>query len=377
MKEDIKLCVYAICKNESKFIDRWIESIKDEADCVAVLDTGSTDGSYEKLKSYEPYVTVKQFDYMKELGYFRFDKARNDSLKLVPFDVDVCVILDLDHIPRKGWGNLIKDYYKQGYHEVAGFIVDHDQQGRERNRWRSKNVHPNSGLWQWDRVIHEGIKYRGDGEIMGIFDENFVIDHYPDETKDRSLYRNLLEYACKEYPKDPYYGIYLGVEYDRRYGKDLAIEAFERCLRECDFTNDQDIHIQVCLNLATIIINDNDKALHYIEMAKRLGANNRRLYSIEADIYERMEEPDKAIRSLETALLIESNSNDWKDDASLFRGLIEDRLSLFYYYSKHDILKALSYNVKALSLDPSNERIYNNFSYFVKEYKESREKQND
>ena len=39
-----KVCVYAICKNEEKFINRWVESMK-EADEIYVLDTGSTDNS--------------------------------------------------------------------------------------------------------------------------------------------------------------------------------------------------------------------------------------------------------------------------------------------------------------------------------------------
>jgi glycosyltransferase involved in cell wall biosynthesis len=43
-----KICIYAICKNEEKFIDRWFNSIKN-ADYICVLDTGSTDGTYEKL----------------------------------------------------------------------------------------------------------------------------------------------------------------------------------------------------------------------------------------------------------------------------------------------------------------------------------------
>ena len=62
-----KICVYAICENESKFVDRWVSSLQGEADCVVVLDTGSTDDTVEKLKKYEPFVTVKQYDYMKEL----------------------------------------------------------------------------------------------------------------------------------------------------------------------------------------------------------------------------------------------------------------------------------------------------------------------
>ena len=45
-----KIVVYAIAKNESKFVERWYDSVK-EADYVCVLDTGSTDNTFEKLKN--------------------------------------------------------------------------------------------------------------------------------------------------------------------------------------------------------------------------------------------------------------------------------------------------------------------------------------
>ena len=44
-----KIAVYAICKNEEKFAERWMNSMK-EADAVYVADTGSTDHSAETLR---------------------------------------------------------------------------------------------------------------------------------------------------------------------------------------------------------------------------------------------------------------------------------------------------------------------------------------
>ena len=45
----MKVCVYAICKNEELFVDRWVDSMQ-EADEIYVLDTGSTDQTVEKLR---------------------------------------------------------------------------------------------------------------------------------------------------------------------------------------------------------------------------------------------------------------------------------------------------------------------------------------
>ena len=72
-----KICVYAITKNEEKFVEKWYNSMK-EADAVVVLDTGSTDNTVAKLKELGAIVEVK------EINPWRFDVARNESLKLVP-----------------------------------------------------------------------------------------------------------------------------------------------------------------------------------------------------------------------------------------------------------------------------------------------------
>ena len=48
----MKIVVYAICKNESRFADRWMDSMS-EADQIVVLDTGSTDDTIERLRARE------------------------------------------------------------------------------------------------------------------------------------------------------------------------------------------------------------------------------------------------------------------------------------------------------------------------------------
>ena len=54
-----KICVYAICKNEINNLEKWVDSMS-EADYIVVLDTGSTDGSYEWLKKCDKITTVKK-----------------------------------------------------------------------------------------------------------------------------------------------------------------------------------------------------------------------------------------------------------------------------------------------------------------------------
>ena len=68
-----KVVVYAISKNEEKFVNRWYQSMK-EADAIYVLDTGSTDKTVELLSNLG--VNVVQ----KKIVPWRFDVARNAAL---------------------------------------------------------------------------------------------------------------------------------------------------------------------------------------------------------------------------------------------------------------------------------------------------------
>ena len=92
----MNIIIYAICKNEAKFAERFMASCEG-ADGVYVLDTGSTDGTPELLRELGATVQVAVID------PWRFDTARNASLAMLPEDADVCICLDLDEVLCPGW----------------------------------------------------------------------------------------------------------------------------------------------------------------------------------------------------------------------------------------------------------------------------------
>ena len=102
-----KVCVYAICKNEEQFVERWMDSMS-EADRVVVLDTGSEDGTVEKLRERGAEVTVET------ISPWRFDTARNRSLELAPEDADICVCTDLDEVFHPGWREELEKVWAPG-----------------------------------------------------------------------------------------------------------------------------------------------------------------------------------------------------------------------------------------------------------------------
>jgi glycosyltransferase involved in cell wall biosynthesis len=66
----MKICVYAISKNEEQFVERFCASAKD-ADLILIADTGSEDNT--AVKAAECGATV----YDICITPWRFDKARD------------------------------------------------------------------------------------------------------------------------------------------------------------------------------------------------------------------------------------------------------------------------------------------------------------
>lgn len=89
-----KTAAYTILKNEKKYIEKWLYYAKDY-DYRVLLDTGSTDGSWELLQDYaknDPNLIIEQ----KTFTPWRFDVARIHNLAMVPQDVTWVLSPDLD-----------------------------------------------------------------------------------------------------------------------------------------------------------------------------------------------------------------------------------------------------------------------------------------
>lgn len=201
-----KICVYAICKNEEKFVDRWMDSMS-EADLVVVTDTGSTDSTVEKLISRGAVV------YTDIVDPWRFDKARNISLDHVPDDMDICVCTDLDEVFEPGWRACLEKAWSPEA-KVGKYIYNWSlkpDSSPDVQIYYSK-VHTRRDF-KWSYPVHEWLTYTGVGSKLMVFIEGMVLNHYPDPSKSRGSYLPLLEQAVHEDPMGDRVTYYLGREY--------------------------------------------------------------------------------------------------------------------------------------------------------------------
>lgn len=224
----MKISIYAICKNESNFVDRFIESAID-ADVIVVCDTGSTDDTISRLEAWRIRFPEKIKIHSITVSPWRFDFARNVSLGMVPPDVDVCVALDLDEVLTPGWRAALETAWTPETTRLRySYIWSWAAPGVPESVQLSDKIHSRTGyIWRhpchevlYNYVIAEVQTYTGEG--------SFGVHHHPDDSKPRAQYLSLLELGTKENPWCDRSSYYLAREYFYYNRHEDAIAEFER-----------------------------------------------------------------------------------------------------------------------------------------------------
>ena len=347
----MKICVYAICKNEEKFIERWYESVK-EADGIYVLDTGSTDNSVNLLKSLG--VVVRQ----EIISPWRFDIARNKSLEMIPDDFDICICLDLDEVLNKGWSKTIKSLWKDGLTRLR-YVYNWslDKNNQPIISFYGEKIHKRKGF-TWVNPVHEILKYKGEEKYL--YTDKVIVNHYPDSKKSRSSYLPLLELAVREDPHNDRNMHYLGREY-MYYGKyEDAISTLESHLSlESATWKDERCASMRFIARCYMKLNRPREAIMWSNLAIKESPYLRDAYMEKALItYElkKFKETEKLCRE---ALKIKKHPKTYINEVFTTDLNIYDILSVVCFYNGK-YRSSLRYVKMALELDKDNERLISN-----------------
>lgn len=198
--DSTKVCVYTICKNEEQHVERWYETVK-TADAVCVIDTGSTDDTWNKLLACGDNMYIDTYSYE---GDFNFADARNFSLdkaRYVCKHIDetatwVFVTLDFDEFVEPGAIEKIKSSWDNNYDTMTLHCME---QGVD--VVKDHKIH-SSADWKWHRRVHELIKLDNKKrKEWNIGESNIQCEHEQDLTKHRDYY-NLLKIDYSDNPKD-------------------------------------------------------------------------------------------------------------------------------------------------------------------------------
>ena len=358
MSNKYKICVYAICKNEEKFVDRWMDHVSN-ADVVIVVDTGSSDNTIEKLKKRGALV------YSINATPFRFDYSRNECLKFIPDDIDICVSSDLDDVIEHGWREHLENAWTRettrGLY-LYNWSVNTDGSPAVQYTW--DRIHSRHG-YKWIYPTHEILEYIGEGEEKQVYIEGMLYNHHPDPSKNRSLNLPLLKLAIKENPNNSRNLYYLGREY-----------MFDSSWDDCILT------LKEYLALPTSNWEDERSssmrfiAKSYFEKGEILNSKKWFHKAISESILSR--EPYVGLSLLaylekdwisvyyyaNEALKIKEKSFDFANDANSWDFTPYD-LAALGCYNLNMIAKAIEFSEQAINLSPNDDRLLNNHKIYL------------
>ncbi len=200
----MKVAVYTIALNEEKHVQRWYDSAKD-ADYLLIADTGSTDKTVELAKSLGINVINIKID------PWRFDDARNAALAALPPEIDYCISLDMDEILVGDWKKELPEALKFNItRPIHNFVYGWNDDGTPSVSFDGVKIHARRG-YRWRFPIHEAVCAYKIPETRARVD--LTIHHFPDDSKSREHYLDILEMAVEETPGDSRMLYYLGREY--------------------------------------------------------------------------------------------------------------------------------------------------------------------
>jgi len=354
-----KVCVYAICKNEEKFVKRWYESMK-EADLVVVLDTGSTDNTVSELKKCGAIV--------KELNItpWRFDVARNESLKLVPDDIDICVCTDLDEVFEPGWREKVENSWKNSITRLRyNYNWNFDDYGNPATSFYINKIHSRHD-YKWTHPVHEVLTYIGWEKEIEEQCDGIVVNHYADNNKSRSSYLPLLEMSVEEDPNDDRNMHYLGREYMFYNKWNEAIETLKKHLNLPTATwKDERCASMRFIARCYIGLENNEEAKVWYEKAISEAPYLREAYVEKANLEYNENNYSDAYILLKKAFEIKNKSNSYINEEFCWNYYIYDLLSIVAY-NLGLYEEAYESCKKAYELAPNDERIKNNLELMKK-----------
>lgn len=195
------LSIALIAKDEEEVIGRCLESIKDLADEIVVVDTGSIDKTKEICQRYTD--KVYDFKWIND-----FSAARNCSFEHCTRDW--IMWLDADDIMREEDKKKIRELDTKDYDIIiCPYEYSHDEYDnsnctvpRERIVRRSKGI-------RWEKRIHEYLPLVGQRQYIS----DIAVHHYRTKgSSDRNI-KILEEIVYKEKSQDPRDTYYLAREY--------------------------------------------------------------------------------------------------------------------------------------------------------------------
>jgi len=347
----MKIAVYTIALNEEQFVERWYESAK-EADYILIADTGSTDGTVALAKSLG--INVVEIS----IKPWRFDDARNASLACLPRDIDYCIALDLDEVLIAGWREKLETVPTQTTRPRYKYTWSWNTDGTPGLQYGGDKIHSRHG-YRWKHPVHEVMV--ADRIIPIEHWTDLEIHHHPDNSKPRSQYMPLLAQSVQEDPYDDRNAFYYARElyFYGEYQK--STEEFKRHLSLPTATWKP----ERAASMRYIAKMDDDLQVkeEWLRKAVEEAPNRREAYVDLAALYYTTQSWLACLDSAESALDIVEKPLEYLCEEYAWGYAPYDYAALAAY-NLGKTSEALEYGMKAVELNPTEERLQRNLMFY-------------
>lgn len=350
----MKIAVYTIALNEASHVERWAESASD-ADYRVVADTGSTDGTVELLQ--QAGVTVHSL----AIKPWRFDDARNAAMALIPDDVDVCCTMDMDRWLELGWRQKLEVAWQS---DTTALYCRTAYKSTETSTeilrsWPTKNFHSRWG-YRFRRPVHEALIRVSAGEKDVNCLELMMYEVQDHSKSTRQQYLSLMEMAHEEDPADAQICFWLARELSWSGHGVRAADLFKRYLLLPSSTW-KDERAEAMRFLSRI---DGESRPEWLDRARQEAPHRREVWNELAEYLHEQQDWLNLFWACTNGIERTRRTNSYLDDDQAWNFRLYD-LGAIAAWKLEMPARAAEWGRKALDLSPSNERLKNNFDFFV------------
>ena len=373
-----QLSLVMIVKNESKIIERCLDSIKPIIDSIIISDTGSTDNTIELIENYLTKNNMKGKVYKDEWKNFGYNRSKSitnaqEWLKENQYDLDKTYLLtiDADMIFR------IKPTFNKNMLQT-------------KDSWCIQQVNPSMTYYN-KRIFRSSLRYKCIGvthEYWGCDDKDEdgkLADLYIDDIGDGGAKADkferdirLLTQGLVDEPKNERYYFYLAQSYSDFGNKEDAIKFYKKRIEVGGWQEEVFI---AYLRIGDIYshLKQIENAIHYWSLGyEHLPSRSETLFRI-INAYRLLGKNQLALLYLKTALKI-----DYPHDQVLFiehpiyKYRLLDELSIcgFYTSKKHQSFVVCDYLLLSKDTpDQLKNQCYSNTFFYMNKlnYQSSKE----
>jgi tetratricopeptide (TPR) repeat protein len=215
------ICLNMIVKNEAKVIRRCLDSVKDLVDHWVIVDTGSTDGTQDLIRTALDGVPGE----LHERPWKDFGFNRSEALALARDKADYSLIIDADEILIRAPGFRMPELVADAYMTVH-------QAGESGTSFYLTQIVKNTLPWRYVGVLHEVIacdEKHVDEKLEGLVCKGFFDSGRNADPKAKyESDARVLEKALETEPDNARYVFYLAQSYRDSGNLARAIETYRR-----------------------------------------------------------------------------------------------------------------------------------------------------